>query len=98
MLHSDRFADTAPAEVWAMLLDEGIYLGSVSTYYRVLREAGESRERRAQATPSSTRRALKSARTSGPSELRRNSACRRRIDLGSAGRAAMFACSSPIPS
>jgi putative transposase len=50
MLHSDRFADTAPAEVWAVLLDEGIYLGSVSTYYRVLREAGESRERRAQAT------------------------------------------------
>jgi putative transposase len=50
MLHSERFADTAPAEVWATLLDEGIYLGSVSTYYRVLREAGESRERRAQAT------------------------------------------------
>ena len=49
-LHSDRFADLAPAEVWATLLDEGIYLGSVSTYYRVLREAGESRERRAQAT------------------------------------------------
>jgi putative transposase len=50
VLHSDRFADTAPAEVWATLLDEGIYLGSVSTFYRVLREAGESRERRAQAT------------------------------------------------
>ena len=33
-----------------MLLDEGTYLGSVSTYYRVLREAGESRERRRQAT------------------------------------------------
>ena len=49
-LHSDRFADTAPAEVWAVLLDEGTYLGSVSTYYRVLREAGESRERRRQAT------------------------------------------------
>jgi putative transposase len=49
-LHSDRFADLAPDEIWATLLDEGIYLGSVSTYYRVLREAGESRERRAQAT------------------------------------------------
>src|SRR5258708_6892031 len=44
-----RFADTAPAEAWATLLDEGTYLGSVSTYFRVLREAGESRERRAQA-------------------------------------------------
>ena len=49
MLHSERFTDTAPAEVWATLLDEGTYLGSVSTYYRVLREAGENRERRAQA-------------------------------------------------
>jgi putative transposase len=34
MLHSARFADTAPAEPWATLLDEGIYLGSVSTFYR----------------------------------------------------------------
>jgi putative transposase len=49
-LHSSRFADLAPDEVWAVLLDEGTYLGSVSTYYRVLREAGESRERRRQAT------------------------------------------------
>ena len=49
-LHSCRFADLAPDEVWAVLLDEGTYLGSVSTYYRVLREAGESRERRSQAT------------------------------------------------
>ena len=45
-LHSVRFADLASDEVWATLLDEGTYLGSVSTYYRVLREAGESRERR----------------------------------------------------
>jgi putative transposase len=49
-LHSVRFADLAPDEVWAVLLDEGTYLGSVSTYYRVLREAAESRERRRQAT------------------------------------------------
>ncbi|HEY2125770.1 MAG TPA: IS3 family transposase, partial [Streptosporangiaceae bacterium] len=48
-LHSERFADTAPAEAWAALLDEGTYLGSVSTFYRVLRQAGESRERRRQA-------------------------------------------------
>ena len=54
MLHSERFADTAPAEAWATLLDEGIYLGSVSTFYRVLREAGENRERRAQATHPAT--------------------------------------------
>jgi putative transposase len=28
-LHSDRFVDLAPTEVWAILLDEGVYLGSV---------------------------------------------------------------------
>jgi putative transposase len=50
VLHSDRFADVAPAEVWATLLDEGVYLGSQSTFYRLLRQAGEVRERRAQAT------------------------------------------------
>jgi putative transposase len=53
-LHSGRFADLAPAEVWATLLDEGTYLGSVSTFYRVLRAAGESRERRRQATHPAT--------------------------------------------
>jgi putative transposase len=50
VLHSDRFVDVAPAEVWATLLDEGVYLGSQSTFYRLLRQAGEVRERRAQAT------------------------------------------------
>jgi len=50
VLHSPRFADLAPAEAWATLLDEGTYLGSVSTFYRILRAAGETRERRAQAT------------------------------------------------
>jgi putative transposase len=49
-LHSPRFADLAPAEVWAILLDEGTYLGSQSTFYRLLRAAGETRERRRQAT------------------------------------------------
>jgi putative transposase len=50
VLHSPRFVDLAPAEVWATLLDEGAYLGSISTFYRLLRRAGESRERRRQAT------------------------------------------------
>jgi putative transposase len=53
-LHSDRFADVAPAEAWAILLDEGTYLGSVSTFYRLLREAGETRERRRQAVRPAT--------------------------------------------
>jgi putative transposase len=50
VLHSDRFADVSPEEAWAVLLDEGTYLGSVSTFYRVLRAGGEVRERRRQAT------------------------------------------------
>jgi putative transposase len=44
VLHSQRFVDLAPAQVWATLLDEGIYLGSISTFYRLLRQAGESRD------------------------------------------------------
>jgi putative transposase len=49
-LHAERFVDQAPAQVWATLLDEGVYLGSISTFYRLLRAAGETRERRSQAT------------------------------------------------
>ena len=51
VLHSERFCDAAPAQVWATLLDEGSYLGSQSTFYRLLRTVhGDVRERRAQAT------------------------------------------------
>jgi putative transposase len=49
VLRSPRFCDLAPAQVWAMLLDEGRYLASISTMYRVLRACDEVRERRAQA-------------------------------------------------
>ena len=50
VLHEPRFADKAPAQVWATLLDEGVYLCSEATMYRILRERGEVRERRRQAT------------------------------------------------
>jgi putative transposase len=50
VLHQPRFVDEAPATVYAKLLDEGVYLCSEATMYRVLREHGEVRERRAQAT------------------------------------------------
>jgi len=51
VLHSQRFVDLAPGEVHAILLDEGTYLCSEATMYRILREHhGEVRERRAQAT------------------------------------------------
>ena len=49
VLNSDRFMDKAPEQAWAIMLDEGTYLGSVSTMYRLLRAHGEVRERRAQA-------------------------------------------------
>ena len=47
-LHQPRFADLAPAEVYATLLDEGSYLCSERTMYRVLAENSEIRERRNQ--------------------------------------------------
>jgi putative transposase len=50
LLRDPAFVDKAPAQVWARLLDDGIYLCSESTMYRILREHGESRERRRQAT------------------------------------------------
>ena len=54
VLHSERFCDVAPAEVWATLIDEGTYLASVATMYRALRERGETGERRGQRTHPAT--------------------------------------------
>jgi putative transposase len=48
VLTSARFADCTPYTAWARLLDEGVYLGSVRTFYRVLEASGLSRERRNQ--------------------------------------------------
>lgn len=50
VLNSERFVDAAPATVYATLLDEGRYLCSESSMYRILREHDEVRERRRQAT------------------------------------------------
>ena len=50
VLNREAHVDEAPATVYAKLLDEGIYLGSVSTMYRVLRDHDEVRERRRHAT------------------------------------------------
>ena len=47
-LHSERFADKAPREVWATLLDEGTWLCSPRTMYRILDSENETRERRNQ--------------------------------------------------
>jgi len=50
VLNSERFADMAPASIHATLLDEGRYLGSVRTMYRLLASAHAVRERRNQLT------------------------------------------------
>ena len=47
-LHAERFVDASPAAVYATLLDEGTYLASERTMYRVLAANAEVRERRAQ--------------------------------------------------
>lgn len=46
VLHSPRFVDRAPHEAYATLLDEGTYLCSIRTMYRILGDNGEVRERR----------------------------------------------------
>jgi transposase InsO family protein len=48
VLNSERFQDQSPSEVFATLLDEGIYVGSVRTMYRILDENHQVRERRNQ--------------------------------------------------
>jgi putative transposase len=48
VLHEERFRDRSPAAVQATLLDQGQYLCSIRTMYRILHDEGESRERRDQ--------------------------------------------------
>ena len=48
LLREPRFADLAPAEIYATLLDEGVYHCSIRTMYRILDDHAEVRERRDQ--------------------------------------------------
>lgn len=48
VLHSEEFMDKAPQEVYAALLDQGRYLCSIRTMYRLLEASQEVRERRDQ--------------------------------------------------
>ena len=48
VLNDERFADLPPAEVYATLLDEGKYLCSLRTMYRILKENAQVKERRRQ--------------------------------------------------
>jgi len=48
ILHSERFIDKSPGEIVPTLLDEGNYVCSERTMYRILAEANELKERRRQ--------------------------------------------------
>lgn len=48
VLNCERFLDKAPSQIYAQLLDEGLYLCSIRTMYRILAHEGQSRERREQ--------------------------------------------------
>jgi putative transposase len=50
VLHEPEHVDEAPATVYAKLLDDGVYLASTATMYRILHAEGEVSERRRQAT------------------------------------------------
>ena len=43
---SPRFVDLPPVQIYAQLLDEGMYLASISMIYRILAENRQERERR----------------------------------------------------
>jgi putative transposase len=66
VLHAPEHVDLAVTQVWARLLDAGIYLASIATMYRILRDAGENRERRRQRThPAKTKPQLQAT---GPNQ------------------------------
>jgi len=48
ILHEERFVDLAPPEIYSKLLDEGKFLCSVRTMYRILAKHDEVKERRNQ--------------------------------------------------
>src|SRR5258708_3651843 len=51
LLDSERFADVAPATVFATLLDEGRYHGSIRTMYRLLAVPSQTGQRPLQPAP-----------------------------------------------
>jgi hypothetical protein len=56
VLDGPEFVDAAPAQVYATLLDKGVYIGSIATTYRILREHRQVRERRRPARHPARRR------------------------------------------
>ena len=54
LINSPAYADLSIGQIWARELDEGRYWCSASSMYRIARAAGQSRERRRQATHPAT--------------------------------------------
>ena len=76
VLHEPRFRDLAPSQVYATLLDEGIYHCSIRTMYRILTKHDEVRERRRQVTrPHYEKRFWQGAAESGGRRLCRLGRC-----------------------
>jgi putative transposase len=65
VLHEPRFWDLPPAQVWARLLDDGVYLASISTMYRLLRAMARAATGAASAPtpPASSRSCWRASRT-----------------------------------
>lgn len=67
LLDSERFIDQPPREVYATLLSEGTFACSWRTMYRLLRERGPVRDRRAQREP--RHNAVPRLNASGPNQV-----------------------------
>ena len=67
VVNSERFVNLAPLQIWAQLLDEGTYLCSISTIYRLLAENMQVRERRRLARHPA--RAVPELVATGPSQV-----------------------------
>lgn len=67
VLNSDRYADLAPAQIYAALLDESTYLCSIRTMYRILAENTLVRERRHKARH--PKRVVPRLRATGPNQV-----------------------------
>ncbi len=67
VLHSDRFVDKPPAQIYATLLTEGSYLCSISTMYRILAKNKQVKDRRRQATHPP--RAVPELQATGPRQV-----------------------------
>jgi putative transposase len=68
VVNEPRFADTPPARIVPTLVDEGIYIASESSFYRVLRAHGQI-NRRGRAQPPRTSRPPTTHIATGPTEV-----------------------------